>query len=445
MSPTPPVTAGISARRRRAAVLILTALAGRVEAQIGLPTLPTVPTVPVPVPSPAQILDRATHELSDTQDRLVKMLTGARAAAARALIREHGALIEADPDGAPIVRAELLAYAPNVASLHSAMAAGFEIVRRAALGGLDGELVTLRGPPGMSTRRALKQLRRIDPAGDYDYNHIYLPNGTALEAAPIAAGAAVPPAPSAGARIGMIDSGVDLTHPALAHSHAEQAGCGGHAVPAAHGTAVASLIAGSAAEFRGALPGARLLAVDVYCAEVTGGSTDRVAAAFATLTGAGVGVINVSLVGPRNATLARVVAAVQARGVLVVAAVGNDGPAAPPLYPAALPGVIAVTGVDARDRVLPEAGRGGHVVFAAPGADLRAADLTHGYATVRGTSYASPIVAGLLAGLLGPEPGSGTHALQALTLTARDLGPRGRDAIYGFGLVGDAVRTASPK
>jgi subtilisin family serine protease len=158
-----------------------------------------------------------------------------------------------------------------------------------------------------------------------------------------------------------------------------------------------------------------------------------------------VGVINVSLVGPRNAALARVVAAVQVRGVLVVAAVGNDGPAAPPLYPAALPGVIAVTGVDGRDRVLPEAGRGSHVVFAAPGADLRAADLKHGYATVRGTSYAAPIVAGLLAGLLRPEPGSGANALQALTITARDLGPRGRDAIYGYGLVGEAVRSAAPK
>jgi subtilisin family serine protease len=197
--------------------------------------------------------------------------------------------------------------------------------------------------------------------------------------------------------------------------------------------------------FRGALPGAHLIAVDVYCADVTGGSTDRVALAFAALTQAGAQVINVSLVGPRNTALARVVAAVQARGILVVAAVGNDGPAAPPLYPAALPGVIAVTGVDARDHVLPEAGRGSHVVFAAPGAELRAAGLQEGYATVRGTSYAAPIVAGLLAGLLGPEPDRATQALQALIATARDLGPPGRDAVYGYGLVGEAVRSASAK
>jgi subtilisin family serine protease len=241
----------------------------------------------------------------------------------------------------------------------------------------------------------------------------------------------------------MIDSGLDLSHPALAPSQAEQLGCDGHAVPAAHGTAVASLIAGSAANFRGALPGAHLMAVDVYCGDVTGGSTDRVALAFATLTRAGVAVINVSLVGPRNAALARAVAAVQSRGVLVVAAVGNDGPAAPPLYPAALPGVVAVTGVDAHDHVLPEAGRGSHVVLAAPGAGLRAAGLQQGYSVVRGTSYAAPIVAGLLGSLLGPEPDSGAHALQALIGTAHDLGPQGRDAIYGYGLVGEAVRAAN--
>ncbi len=437
MSPAPPASP-VSHRARlcRGAALVLTLCAGRLDAQIGLPPLP------VPVPSPGQIIDRATHSIADTQDSIVDSIIGARAEAARALIRQHRALIESDPDGAPIVRAELLAYAPDAAALQGAMAAGFEIVQRETLGGLDGELITLRGPHGLSTRRALAKLRRIDPAGVYDYNHIYWPTGNTVQAAPIAAAAAPPPSPSAGARIGMIDSGIDLTHPALAQSHAEQLGCDGHAVPAAHGTAVASLIAGSAANFRGALPGARLIAVDVYCADVTGGSTDRVALAFAVLTQAGVKVINVSLVGPRNTTLARVVAAVQARGVLVVAAVGNDGPAAPPLYPAALPGVIAVTGVDARDQVLPEAGRGSHVLFAAPGAELRAADLVHGYAIVRGTSYAAPIVAGLLAGLLGPEPDGGTQALQALIATARDLGPRGRDPVYGYGLVGEAVRSA---
>ncbi|MES2135488.1 MAG: S8 family serine peptidase [Pseudomonadota bacterium] len=84
----------------------------------------------------------------------------------------------------------------------------------------------------------------------------------------------------------------------------------------------------------------------------------------------------------------------------VVAAVGNDGPAAPPQYPASYPGVVAVTGVDAHGRALVEAGRATHLDFAAPGADMAAAVPGQGYAKVRGTSFASPLAAArlLLAG-----------------------------------------------
>src|SRR6185295_17270695 len=87
-------------------------------------------------------------------------------------------------------------------------------------------------------------------------------------------------------------------------------------------------------------------------------------------------------------------AAVQARGIKVVAAVGNDGPAAPLQYPASYPGVISVTGVDAQGRALPEAG---HLDFAAPGADMIAAFPGQGYTVVRGTSFAAPLAAARLA------------------------------------------------
>jgi subtilisin family serine protease len=128
------------------------------------------------------------------------------------------------------------------------------------------------------------------------------------------------------------------------------------------------------------------------------------------------------------------VRAVIARGHIIVAAVGNDGPAAPPLYPASYPGVIGVTGVDARNRVLPEAGRGPQVDFAAPGADFSAASLAGRTTAVRGTSYAAPIVAGLLAS----RPGDGAQA--ALAREALDLGARGADQIFGAGLVGQSAR-----
>jgi subtilisin family serine protease len=174
----------------------------------------------------------------------------------------------------------------------------------------------------------------------------------------------------------------------------------------------------------------------VYCGKPAGGALDTVAAAFAWMVKEGVPVINISLVGPPNALLQRVVDRVLAVGSLIVAAVGNDGPAAPPLYPADYPGVIGVTAVDAKRRVLFEAGRGPQVMFAAPGADIDAARIPEGLAPVRGTSFAAPLVAGLLAGQLHrPDPRSAKLAVEALVSKAIHLGASGRNAVYGYGLV----------
>ena len=100
----------------------------------------------------------------------------------------------------------------------------------------------------------------------------------------------------------------------------------------------------------------------------------------------------------------RAIQIVQSRGIQVVAAVGNDGPAAPPQYPASYPGVIAVTAVDAGGRALPEAGKATHLDFAAPGADMAAALPGSGYTRVRGTSFAAPLAAARL--LAAGSPGA---------------------------------------
>jgi subtilisin family serine protease len=113
-------------------------------------------------------------------------------------------------------------------------------------------------------------------------------------------------------------------------------------------------------------------------------------------------VINISLVGPPNILVARAVQQVRARGIDNVAAFGNYGPAAPPQFPASYPGVVAVTGVDAKGRALIEAGKAAHLDFAAPGADMAAALPGQGYAQVRGTSFAAPLAAARLA-LAGPR------------------------------------------
>ena len=130
-----------------------------------------------------------------------------------------------------------------------------------------------------------------------------------------------------------------------------------------------------------------------------GGSTARIAKALGWLASKKPRVINISLVGPRNELMKRLIDALKARGITVVAPVGNDGPAAPPQYPASYAGVVSVTGVDSRGVALFESGRATHLDFAAPGADMAAARPGNGYSKVRGTSFAAPLAAGRLAEL----------------------------------------------
>jgi len=360
-------------------------------------------------------------------------LAGLRLDTVRQLLRTHRDVLEADPRGEPALRGEVVAFAPSDAALQAARDAGASVVRDDALPGLGERIVVLRLPPGASTAALVERLRALDPDGGYDFNHVYTGSGAA-GGLPTGAGAAI--------RVGLVDSGVDGAHAVFDNAAITRWGCDGRAVPAPHGTAVAALMVGRSDHLRGAAPGATLYAADVYCGSPAGGAVDRIAAALGWLDQQDVGVVNISLVGPANALLARTVAAMQARGHLLVAAVGNDGPAAPPLYPASYPGVVGVTGVDRRGRPLPEAARGPQVMFAAPGSQMAsAAPGTPPYRQVRGTSFAAPIAAALLAQRLPrPDRAAAGRAVEALARAAGG-GQAVRNDETGYGIVGADVRT----
>lgn len=360
--------------------------------------------------------------------------------AQRELLRRHPDRIETDPSGQPVRRGELIWLAPSPAAVQAALAQGFTVLRERVLSELELRQLVLRPPQGESIAAAAQRLRVIEPDAAVDFNHLYLPSGEAAQAS--AAASSDAPARERPRRVGLIDGGVDRRHPAFAQASIQGFGCDGRELASPHGTAVASLLVGRDGAFSGLAPTAALFSADVYCDQPDGGAAEDVARALAWMVRERVPVINISLVGPPNALLQRATQAVIRRGHLVVAAVGNDGPAAPPLYPASYAGVIGVSGVTPKRRALPEAAQGQQVALSAPGADVAVARAGGGYVSARGTSFAAPIVAGLLAEALQvPGPASAADAVLRLERSATDLGDAGRDDVFGYGLVGESART----
>ncbi|MGM9481449.1 S8 family serine peptidase [Roseateles sp. NT4] len=411
-------------------VLSITAALGA-QAQLRLPQLPGVQRLPGVVD---RVVDRVTQplpELLSTTTQLVDL----RVTQVRDLLQRHPDVVETDPRGELIRRRELVLLAPSEAALAAAAALGLVKLREESWPELDLREVVLRVPAGLDTAEALDKLRVAQPDLQADFNHLYSRSGE------VSAAAGAPLKQTGAVRVGLIDGGVDRRHPALRHAAGPSFGCGGTAISSEHGTAVASLLVGLDRGFAGAAVKAELFAADVYCDKPDGGSAEEVVRALAWMARERVAVINLSLVGPTNRLLEQGVAALVKRGHLIVAAVGNDGPAAPPLFPASYAGVIGVTGVNPSRRVLPEAAQGPQVLLTAPGADMAVARSGGGYGIARGTSFAAPLVAGLLAAeLRQPDPAAAAAVLERLAASAVDLGAPGRDPVYGRGLVAEDLR-----
>lgn len=391
-------------------------------AQLGLPSVPGV------IGDVGRVLPRSLEQAPLLRDATA--LVRARVDRLRGLVAAAPRALELDPDGNPAVRGELIAVGLDERSRVAAIAEGFTVIAAGDIEGTGVGYVQFATPDGMSLGKALRALRRLAPEAEVSANQLHLPSGDAIG---VTAGSAAGGAGSTPAPLGLIDGGVAASA-ATGPIEARGFAAGAPAI-SAHGTAVASLLAGTG-PVRGAAPGASLLAADIYGRDPAGGNALALARALGWIAARGAKIVTISLVGPANPVVAATVRAVQAKGVTIVAAVGNDGPAAPPAYPASYPGVIAVTGVDARNRPLIEAGRALHLDFAAPGADMLAAVPAGAPRAVRGTSFAAPLVAGRLAR---------TGSLAALAAEARDLGPKGADRTFGRGLVCAECRTPSKR
>jgi len=193
---------------------------------VQVPNLPGLPT------------DELNRTVNDTVSGTLRaadpqQLREVRRLRIRELLRTNRAGLEADPRGAPMVRSEVVALSPSPAALESARAEGFTVGRTRTLDGLDATIVVLQAPTGISTRRALQRLRQLDPGGVYDFNHVYLDSGTVADGAAEAPASSdvATSAPVPGARVGLIDGGVQRSHPVFRDVKIHEHGCAGANVP----------------------------------------------------------------------------------------------------------------------------------------------------------------------------------------------------------------------
>ncbi|HEX5957770.1 MAG TPA: S8 family serine peptidase, partial [Hyphomicrobiaceae bacterium] len=332
----------------------------------------------------------------------------------------------------------------------------------------------LTPPAGLNAVSAREQLFELLPEEGFTLNRIYSPYRPG--AGRLSSGRSVPAAQGGGgcssercfgsaligwrsslaacarnARVGIIDTGFDERHPAFAglrYDYREFLPTGRAKASAQHGTGVLSLLAGGAdSGTPGLIPDASFVIANAFFADASGESvsdTTHMVQALNWLKRSGVAVVNLSFAGPEDPLVHHAVRELTKSGAVVVAAAGNEGPAAPPAYPAAYEEVIAVTAVDRKLAAYRYANRGAHIDLAAPGVDVWTAMPGRREGPQTGTSFAAPYVTAVAAVaapgldsavLAGDALAPKRHALAQLRGNVRGLGSRGRDATFGEGLV----------
>lgn len=322
---------------------------------------------------------------------------------------EAGVIVAGRIDALRIVRVRVRAYDAFAAEL---------VARAADYGGVSANTF-VQIPPAPEERAS----SRAFAVGNTLLATLGVPAGTDTSAwgrgvtVAVLDGGAVPD-PTLGARLRYLDIGL---------------GYAGTGATGRHGTAVASLVGGSAADAPGVAPAATVLSIRVI-------DTDDKSDAFTVTQGivaavdAGAQIINLSLGGyGTSEALARAIAYATEHGVVVVAAAGNDG-AARLVWPAADLRVVSVGATDATGRQAGFSNSGPQLRLTAPGVGIQTAGLNNERSLFSGTSASAPVVSGALAALLSQSPGlTATQAVEILQTYSDDGGAAGEDPNYGRG------------
>src|SRR4051794_15584389 len=264
-----------------------------------------------------------------------------------------------------------------------------------------------------------------------------------------------------GVTVAVIDTGVDGTVPDLAGAIADAAHldpitrtivAGAGTDLEGHGTHVAGIVAARAdgSGVTGVAPRARILPIDVFTIPDVGGLEIARAVRYAVAHGARVvnlslGSADIEITADDVAPLCAAIADATAAGAVVVAAAGNDGDGLNLREaPAGCPGALAVAAVGPDLRPPSWSSYDGTVAVAAPGADVYSTVPAFfsrlGWATMSGTSMATPFVSGVAALLLALHPDWTPAQVRArIEDTATDVGPAGVDPRTGHGVVDPAA------
>ena len=319
---------------------------------------------------------------------------------------------------------------------------GYQLIDRQNLAGLDMILLDFARPPGISDEVAVNDMQMMSPAAVVGLDNIYTSQASLTDTSERLGREYANDLlgwPAKGCRaqtaIGIIDGYLsDEMRGLNATQIVSQNFASRDAVESKHAETVASLISG---------PG-RLRDVMFYSADVVGESqsgrpgsgTKELLLAFDWLRKQDVRVVNVSLAGPYNPLLETVVELLVDEGMVIVAAVGNEGPESAPRYPAAFESVIAVTAIDADRNIFGGAVQGMHVEYAAPGVDvlIRTGQSSGSYVT--GTSFAAPFVTAMIAADASRSFDADAQSVRSyLDRNTHDLGAAGPDPVFGRGMV----------
>ncbi len=278
------------------------------------------------------LLERQARDLLRLRDQQVARL-----------LRQNRDRIERDAAGNLARRGELLSLGISPDDLNGLKRAGFAVIAQETVEGLDLQITRLSVPVGMDLAKAQALAAQIAPGADIGADNLhrqsesFADQKTALVLpGTLAVQAHIP----VRTPIGIIDG---APGPAIRVT-GRKGFATGALLPSDHGSAVASLLRGEGAS--------GMWVADVYGSDPAGGNALAIVQGLGWLANNGCKVITISLVGPRNTVLERAIRRAQQRGIVVVAAVGNDGPASPPAFPASYDGVVAVTGVDRKGRAL---------------------------------------------------------------------------------------------